>query len=86
MSPYQAYCKEKGFECDAGELPDGKYEMHPLWQEVVQAEVFAPFGQVRKSKKRRHINIGEVRAALKQKENWERGSPTATTCTCRILR
>ena len=73
VSPYQAYCKEKGFECDAGELPDGKYEMHPLWQEVVQAEVFAPFGQVRKSKKRRHINIGEVRAALEaERELGER--------------
>lgn len=41
--------------------------MHPLWREVCRSQQFQPFGAVKKVR-RRHINIGEVSAALAAEE------------------
>lgn len=65
VSPAQAYLREKGIEdLEACELPEGEYDMHPLWQEIVETQEFALFGAVKKVRKRRHINLGEISAAL----------------------
>ena len=65
VSPAQAYLREKGIEdLEACELPEGEYDMHPLWQEIVETQEFALFGAVKKVRKQRHINLGEISAAL----------------------
>ena len=38
---------------------------NPLWQSLCRCLQFEQFGQIRKVKRPRHINIGELRAALK---------------------
>ena len=45
ISPAQAYLREKGIEdLEACELPEGEYDMHPLWQEIVETQEFSLFG------------------------------------------
>ena len=64
LSPYKALMREKGRVEELEELPEGDYDMHPVFEEIVSACKFRPFGPVRTAKKRRHINVGEIRAAL----------------------
>lgn len=65
LSPCKAYLKEKGLLGDDEELPDdGAYDMHPLWEELVLSKTFRNLGPVKKRQGRRHINMGEVTAAL----------------------
>ena len=64
LSPAGAYLREHGQLDETEELPDEQYEMHPLWEEVVKSFKFEQFGRVLKSKKRQHINLREVSAAL----------------------
>eukprot|EP00438_Fugacium_kawagutii_P035211 Skav218672 [mRNA] locus=scaffold44:102316:106746:- [translate_table: standard] len=63
LTPFLAYLKERGLEEEIQELPEGEFDMH--FEEVVCSKQFRPFGPVQKIKKRRHINLGEIRAALK---------------------
>lgn len=63
-SPYAAYVREKGLDDSVQELPEKDYDMHPVWKEAVETLKFSKFGKVKKAGKRRHINVGEVRAAL----------------------
>ena len=68
LSPMQAYLRERG-ELEEGEgMPDGCYSSHPLWEELCQSLPFSQFGRVVQVKARRHINIGEVRAAIRGEE------------------
>ena len=60
----QAYLREKCQLPEDEELPQGNYDMHFLWQEVVETLPFREFGKVKSRKRRRHINLGEVSAAL----------------------
>lgn len=64
LTPYKAFLREKGFLEELEELPEGGYDMHPAFDEVVSACSFRSFGPVRTVRKKRHINVGEVRAAL----------------------
>ena len=64
LTPYKAFLREKGFLEELEELPEGEYDMHPAFDEVVSACSFRSFGPVRTVRKKRHINVGEVRAAL----------------------
>ena len=64
LNPYAAYFREKGeLEVDA-ELPEETYEMHPVWKELATSLRFKQFGTTTRRSRRRHINIGEVKAAL----------------------
>ena len=65
LSPCHAYLKEKGWLEPELELPDGAYDMHPLWEELVMTRQFLLQEKPRRVLQRRHINIGEVRAALR---------------------
>ena len=64
LTPYKAFLREKGLTEELEELPEGEYDMHPAFEEVATACSFRPFGPIRSVKKKRHINVGEVRAAL----------------------
>ena len=64
LSPVKAYWREKGWPEEESELPDSSYDMNPVWRELVTSQRFVKLGKIRKVRRRRHINIGEVRAAL----------------------
>ena len=64
LSPAQAFLKERGLLEEVEELPECTYEMHPLWETMAKGLQFEEFGRIKKVKNRRHINVGEVAAAL----------------------
>ena len=64
LSPAKAFQKERGMLEEDEELPDCSYEMHPLWEKISTSLQFERFGPITRVKGRRHINIGEVSAAL----------------------
>ena len=67
LTPYNAYCREKGWmeEVEA-ELPGGEtMKMHPIWEEVVTSQHFCLQEKPKRVVSRRHINVGEIRAALR---------------------
>ena len=64
LSPAAAYLKERQRLEAEEELPGEIYTQHPLWQEAGEVLKFEQFGKVRKVQRKRHINLGEVRAAL----------------------
>ena len=68
LSPCQAYMKEKGWLEPELELPEGAYDMHPLWEELVMTQQFLLQEKPRRVLQRRHINIGEIRAALRAEQ------------------
>ncbi|CAE7900312.1 unnamed protein product, partial [Symbiodinium microadriaticum] len=75
LSPAQAYLRERG-ELEEGEgMPDECYVSHPVWEELCTALQFHQLGQTKQVKARRHINIGEVRAAIKGEEYVARKFP-----------
>ena len=68
LSPAQAYLRERG-ELDEGlGMPDEVYTSHPLWEELCCGLRFSQFGRTVRVNGRRHINIGEVRAAIRGEE------------------
>lgn len=72
----QAYLREKGLLADDAQLPeDAKYDMRPVWEEIVVSKPFVPFGKTRRRRGRQHINIGEVQAALDAEELQGREAP-----------
>ncbi len=78
LQPGAAYLREKSLLEEQEELPGGEsYEMHPAWEEVVSSLRFRPFGKVVKAKRRRHINVGELRAALRAEELHGRQEPSS---------
>ncbi len=65
LSPYNAYCLLSG----KGDRPRGderveEMKMHPVWEEVVSSQTFFLAEKPKKVRSRRHINVGEVAAAL----------------------
>ena len=71
LSPYNAYCREKGLEPeDLRELPGEEEEMkmHPVWEEIVSSQTFFLAEKPKKVRSRRHINVGEVSAALRAED------------------
>ncbi len=65
LSPYKAYLRERNELAEDEELPDGVMDMHPLWEEVVSSQQFHVQEAPIKRRGRSHINVGEVRAALR---------------------
>ena len=64
LKPTDALLRERGQLADDEQLPSGTYVSHPLWETMSKSLRFSSFGKVRKARKRRHINIGEMRAAI----------------------
>eukprot|EP00435_Cladocopium_sp_Y103_P030866 s2573_g7.t1 len=64
LSPGEAYFREKGLIEEEGQLPQEEYVMHPAWREIVRSKQFEQFGKTKRVQNKRHINIGEMRAAL----------------------
>eukprot|EP00435_Cladocopium_sp_Y103_P020927 s3291_g5.t1 len=78
LSPVGAYLREKGLLEAEEELPEKQvFDMHPLWDEIVETKAFAPFGRVSKRKGRQHINLGEVDAALEAEELQGKKEPNS---------
>lgn len=61
-------------------LPDRAYDMHPLWEEVCSVKQSRVLGQVKRRHRRKHINLGEVSAALSAEKEMGARSLTPTTC------
>ena len=49
--------------------------MHPVWEEVVSCGQFRPFGKVKKVRSRKHINLGELDAALRAEQKLAKEQP-----------
>lgn len=65
LNPYAAYFRERGALPEEEELPGGDvFQMHPVWEEISSSCQFRQYGPVVHVKKRRHINLGEIRSAL----------------------
>lgn len=64
LRPEQAYRREKSSLPDDEQLPDETYSIHPLWQEACETLQFRQLGKTKKVSSRRHINLGEIDAAL----------------------
>lgn len=65
LNPYAAYFRERGALPEEEELPGGDvFQMHPVWEEISSSCQFRQYGPVVEVKKRRHINLGEIRSAL----------------------
>ena len=60
-----AFLREQGRLDDEDGLPDGGFDMHPMWREIVETKPFKQFGAVVKRQRRRHINLNEISAALR---------------------
>ena len=64
-----AYLRERGdYELAASELPESRYDHHPMWESVCCFLQFEQLGRVVCTHRRRHINIGELRAALRAED------------------
>ena len=74
LSPVAAYCRGKGTGEPENELPgQGEfYSSHPLWEELATSQPFFDFGRIVYVRVPRHINIGEMRAALRTEERLAR--------------
>ena len=75
LSPAQAFLEERGDLEEEQALPGECYSSHPLWEEVCCVLPFQQFGKIIKVGKRRHINVGEVRAAIRGEEGVGRRRP-----------
>ncbi|CAE7241985.1 unnamed protein product, partial [Symbiodinium sp. CCMP2456] len=75
LSPAQAFLQERGDLEEGQALPGDSYTSHPLWEEVCCSLQFRQFGKIVKVAKRRHINVGEVRAAIRGEEGIGRRYP-----------
>ena len=64
LSSDKSYLREKGLLDEESELPEKKYDMHPAWEEIVCSKQFVSFGKIKTRSARRHINLGEISAAL----------------------
>ena len=64
LSPEGAYLRSKGQLGEEEELPEDAYRMHPLWEEAVSCCQFRQLGRKKRVQGKRHINLGEVAAAL----------------------
>ena len=60
------------------------------WEEIALSMPFRAFGKITKLKRRRHMNLGEVRAAAQAEEKLSRSCQDCRyvhcVCICRVLR
>lgn len=78
VSPTRAYLRERAELGEDEELPEElEYNMHPLWQEIVETQAFEPFGKPEVKKKREHINLKEISASLKAETRYGRQWPSS---------
>ena len=79
LNPLRAYRREVGDLDPLEELPDRSFEemygMHPLWEEIVSSQQFFQLGPTLKNRQRQHINIKEIRAAIKAEQEEGRLHP-----------
>lgn len=76
LSPSASYLRSQGLLGAEEELPcSDEYKMHPIWEEVVSCGQFRPFGKTKKVRSRKHINLGELDAALRAEEKLFREQP-----------
>lgn len=79
LNPLRAYRREVGDLDPLEELPDRSFEemygMHPLWEEIVSSQQFFQLGTTLKNQQRQHINIKEIRAAIKAEQEEGRLHP-----------
>ena len=64
LKPVDALLRERRELSDDLQLPSGVYTSHPCWETVCRTLQFRQFGRTKYPGKRRHINVGELRAAL----------------------
>ena len=64
LKPLGALQRERGELPDGDQLPGACYSSHPIWETACRTQQFRPFGRIKRVKRRRHINLGELRAAL----------------------
>eukprot|EP00439_Symbiodinium_sp_Y106_P038682 s1227_g4.t1 len=74
LSPVASYLRCKELGDPAEELPGSGdcYSSHPLWEELATSQPFFDFGRIVHVRVPRHINIGEMRAALRAEERLAR--------------
>ncbi len=78
VSPTRAYLRERRELAQWEELPEElEYEMHPVWQEVASSQQFLPFGRPVVKKRREHINLKEISAALQAESRYGRACPSS---------
>ena len=77
LKPEAAYRRSKHDLPPEEELPEGEYTMHPLWQETCTSLPFENFGPVKRCTKRRHINVGEMSAALAAEKTMGQLKPSS---------
>ena len=77
LSPSGALLRSRGVLAEEEELPDGceKFEKNPLWELCANCLTFSQVFSKRKSGQR-HINVGELRAAIKLEQILGRREPT----------
>ena len=69
LSPSASYLRSQGLLGVEEELRCAdEYRMHPIWEEVVSCGQFRPFGKTKKVRCKKHINLGELDAALRAEE------------------
>ena len=74
LAPYPSLLREKGLlDCEE-ELPGDEpgYVSHPLWEEIALSSKFENFGRIVHVRTKRHINLGEIRAAVAAEERLSR--------------
>ncbi|CAE7242495.1 Fem1b [Symbiodinium sp. CCMP2592] len=74
LSAVAAYRCEHGDLDSSDELPGfgEQYASHPLWDELALSQPFGAFGRIVRVQQRRHINIGEMRAAIRAESRLAR--------------
>lgn len=76
LNPYSAYLYERGLtEDEPGSPGEEKYQMNPVWEEIVSTKQFYPYGKVVPVKKKKQINLGEIQAALRAEEKFAFENP-----------
>ena len=76
LTPLESYMREKGVAEETASREE-EYTMHPAWQTIAETKVFERFGKVRRVRSRRHINVGELRAALAAEKEVGKEEPSS---------
>ena len=75
LSPLRALMRSRGELPTEEEMPGATFPPNPLWEQLCQALECGAFGTVQSVKAPRHINIGELRAALRAEAKVGRMHP-----------
>ena len=77
LKPVDALLRERGELADDLQLPSGVYSPHPCWETLSRTLRFKQLGKTKYPGKRRHINVGELRAALAAESQVGRRWPSS---------